>query len=71
MATAHSQQQHSIELLERQHPEWCRQFDAAQRQRMMQEDLTALGTMSLELVSIVCLGFVLIGLTVAFIAFGG
>ena len=71
MATVHSQHQKSIELVERQHPDWCRHFDPAERRRMLQEDLTALGTMSLELLSIVSLGFVLIGLTVAFIVLGG
>lgn len=71
MATEHPKHKNSIELIERQHPEWCRQFDPAERQHMLREDSKALGTMSLEFVSIVILGFVMVALTVVFIVFCG
>ncbi len=58
MSTANSSQQ--LQILEQTHPAWVRQFQPAQRQRQLQDDATALGQVSLVLVSIVMLGFVLI-----------
>ena len=55
---------------ENRHPDWSDYFDPTERERMLREDSTAFSTVSLELVSIVCLGFALVGFTVVSILLG-
>jgi len=46
---------------------WTHEFSHAEREHMLKEDSTAFGTVSLELVSIVSLGFLLVAISVALI----
>ena len=61
----------STARLERNHPIWCGHFSPAERQHMLREDSTAFTSMSLVLVSIVCLGLGVIATAVAVSLFGG
>lgn len=58
MSTVNSPEQ--IRILEETHPAWVSQFKPAQRERQLHDDATALGQVSLLLMSIVTLGFLLI-----------
>ncbi|MBI2824751.1 MAG: hypothetical protein HYX69_08700 [Planctomycetia bacterium] len=61
----------AMESLEQTHPIWCSRFGAAERRRMIQEDSTAFSIISVELVSIVCLGLAVIVAAVAISLLGG
>ena len=57
-------------VTEQNHPTWNDFFGPEERERMLREDSTAFSIVSLELVSIVCLGFALVGFTVVSILLG-
>jgi hypothetical protein len=52
------------------HSLWSNCFSTNQRERMLKDDSAAFSTVSLELVSIVSLGFVLVAISVALIVVG-
>ena len=62
MATVNARK--SFNVVEHGQPAGSDYFNPSERQWMKQEDSTALTTVSLELLAIVCLGFVLVGATV-------
>ena len=55
----------ATEIIKQSHPIWNSSFGPAERQHMLHEDSTAFRSVSLELVSIVSLGFLLMAVTIA------